>query len=146
MKEHETLIKCTGHEGPESLMLLCLFFPVRAYGKTLTTACLSDMKRLKSAERTLCLFFAVLHCVSSLSSLILFFTPSQPMKVPCELPMLGIICTHHNKEKHPTFVKLALASWTGFLKQVFQQREKEVRSIESQQPTAWVKGETCDPI
>lgn len=51
---HDTVIKYKAHAGPESLMLLCLFFlPVQGLEEPLTTGCLSDMKRPKSAERTL---------------------------------------------------------------------------------------------
>lgn len=52
------------------------------------------------------------------------------MKVSCELPVLGIIVLYTTKrKKHPTFVKWAPASWTGFLKQsksMGRDKKKEV--------------------
>lgn len=114
-----------GDMRDQSLWCFCgYFFPVQSHGETLTTGCLSDIKRLKSAEMRLCLFLPVLHCVlcfcvSSLFTVIfnpfLFFPPSQPMKILCELLVIGIILLCHNKEKTSHICKWALASWTGFL-------------------------------
>lgn len=132
MKEHMRHWSNIGDMRGHSLWCFCVYFvPVRAYGETLTTGCLSDMKRLKSAERTLCLFFPVLHCVSVLprcsrSSLIPFFLHAiTAYEGPLWVPGARDHCAHNNKEKTSHICKLALASWTGFLKQVFQRWERK---------------------
>lgn len=99
---------------------------VWAYGMTLTTGCLSSIKRLKSAERTLyVLLFHVLHCVSvspccSLSALILFFLSAiTAHEGPLWAPEAWDHSAYHNKEKTSHICKWAPASWTGFLNKLF---------------------------
>lgn len=105
------LMKHTGtvHEGPGSLMLFCvLFFRTSKRG-----AC--DDKDFYQTRRdqlrVLCVCSPgpfLCFCVFMLFTLI--FKPflssplPQPMKVPCELWLLGIIVLATTKRKRPTFV------------------------------------------
>lgn len=123
---HDTLIKYRGHEGLESLMLLWSSPP--RMGR-LTTGCLSDIKRLKSAERTLCLLFLVLHCVfvfphCSLSSLIPFFLSTiTARKGLLWAPGAWEHCAFHNKAETSHICKMGPCQLDRFFKQVFQQGE-----------------------
>lgn len=127
----------------QRLWCFCAYlFPVRAYGDTLTTGCLSNMNRLKSPERTLCLFFPVLSVFPpcSLSSLILFFLSAiTPHEGPLWDPGVWNHFAYHNRERTSHICKLALASWTGF--QVFQQGERKsaLQNLSSQQRGLRVK-------
>lgn len=128
MKAHMTQWSKIGDMRDQGPWCFCgHFFPVWAYGETLTTGCLSDIKRLKSAERTLCLLFLVLHSVfvflcCSLPSLIPFFlSVIAAFKGLLWAPGAWDHCAFHNKDKTSHVCKMGSSQLDRFFKQAFQQ-------------------------